>query len=262
MPQIVCNIALDVSVNNAGQMLMAKQGDSQCRLLCVRFTDCGKPLNIEREATVLLNVARGEETCAFEGSVTPDGAALFTVPDFALQEAGRVSCDVSAVMPANGRLTTSRFEIVVEEAVCPNGDLGTVGTSDMAAEFIAQQQLYTLTPIPNADGYALRPSLNRRYRLDLSDAAYKTESAWAALTLELPTPTAPDRENWVLIYCHAPVHAIAGAVTVNWGEERLFADGTKPSVTLEDFDIICTYSPEAARWQIGVVQYSAGEGTV
>ena len=35
----------------------------------------------------------------------------------------------------------------------------------------------------------------------------------------------------------------------------LFADGNEPIVTTADFNVVCTYSPIAAKWQIGVISY-------
>ncbi|MBQ8357832.1 MAG: BppU family phage baseplate upper protein [Clostridia bacterium] len=262
MPQIVCRIALDVSVNDAGQVMMAKQGDRNSRLLCVRFTDCGRPISLEAETAVLLNVARREEAFAYAGAVTGEGEALFTIPAFALEEAGAVECDVTALDADGGRLTSSKFTIMVEESVCPDGGLGSGEGADLAAQLLAEQTVQTLVPEIGESGYRLLPALNRKYALDLSDAAYTTDGAWSPIILELPTPASAQRENWILIYCHALVHANAGAVTVDWGADRLFADGVEPLVTMGDFDIVCTYSPIAAKWQIGVVQYAVTGGTV
>ncbi len=263
MPQIVCNIALDVSVNDAGQQLMAKQGDSGCRLLCVQFTDCKRPLPIESGAVVLLNVAKGEETAAFEGSVTSEGKALFVLPDFVLAEVGTVTCDVSALTLGGGRLTSSKFEIVVEEAVCPSADLGSAtGTSDLALEFLASQMLVALTPEAGTSGYVLRPAVNRKYTVDLSDDSYATDGVWKNFALELPTPADPARENWIVLYCHAPVKVPGGGVPMAFDADVLFSDGAVPFITMSDFEILCTYSPMTSTWRVGVVQYEKDGGTV
>ena len=60
MPQVVYDMTLDVSVSDPGVQIIAKQGDRQSRLLCIRLTDCKKPLPIENDAAVLLNVATDE----------------------------------------------------------------------------------------------------------------------------------------------------------------------------------------------------------
>ncbi|MBE6702641.1 MAG: hypothetical protein E7585_04420 [Ruminococcaceae bacterium] len=257
MPQIVCNIALDVAVNNIEQMLSAKQGDTQNRLLCVTFTDCGKPLPIEKDAVVLLNVKSGEARASFEGTVTKEGKALFAIPDFVLVKAGSVQCDVSAITPNGGRLTTAAFGILVEPAICPSGEVSNdAAVSDLAADFIASQRLLTLTPQPRETGYVIAPEINHKYCLDLSDSRYAPGGVWANFRLELPVPTNATKENWILIYCHAPITAEAGAVSIDFGSDCLFADARAPMVSLSDFDIVCTYSRGAGCWQVGVVQYA------
>lgn len=263
MPQIVCNIALDVSVKDSGQVITAKQGDSKSRLLCVSFTDEKKPLLIEDGAAVLLNVARGEERYAYEGRVS-GGKALFVIPDFALAAVGTVTCDASAVGSDGTRLTTASFTIVVEEAACPEGGLGGEEGIDLAASLLAEAVIQPLVPENDGADMVIAPAVNRKYALDLSDAAYVANGSWAPFRLALPTPEFPLRDNWILIYCHAPVSETAGAVGIDWGtaSERLFADGEIPYITMGDFDIVCTYSPIAKKWQIGVIQYAVSEGTV
>ncbi|MBQ8341126.1 MAG: hypothetical protein IJY22_01950 [Clostridia bacterium] len=262
MAQIMCEITLDVSVNDSGQVMMAKQGDSKSRLLCVHFTDKRKPMKVESGASVLLNVSAGGEARSFVGYVS-DGDAIFVIPAFALAAAGNVSCDVSILGGDGGRLTTAGFEICVAESVCPDGDLGEE-TADLAAELLAQDTIQTLTPVSDGAAYVIAPTLNRKYALDLSAPAYTASGSWATFRLELPTPLSAEQENWVLIYCHAPVSERAGAIVIDWGDagERLFADGEIPYVTMGDFDIVCTYSPAAEKWQIGVIQYAISGGTV
>ena len=261
MPQIVCNIALDVSVNDAGQKLMAKQGDFGCRLLCVQFTDCKKPLPLEVGTTVLLNAAKGEEKTAFLGSVTGDGKALFVLPDFILSEAGSAICDVSAITKEGGRLTTAQFEIVVDAAVCPSSEISdTMGSLDLVQEFLTSQSVYELVPDFEDGGYVIRPKVNRKYAVDLSEYDYAPDGFWAAISLELPTPVDHERENWVVLYFHAPITEAEGGVPLFFEENVLFSEGMPPLITMSDFEIICTYSPLTRSWRLGVVQYGKAEG--
>lgn len=256
MPQIVCNIALDVSVNDVGQKLMAKQGDFGSRLLCVQFTDCKRPLPLEPGVTVLLNAAKGEEKNTFLGSVSDGGTALFVLPDFVLDEAGVVICDVSAVDKDGGRLTTEKFEIVVEEAVyCSSDFTDHVGGHDLAQDFLASQSVHKLIPEAEWQSYVLRPAVNRKYTVDLSDECYAPDGFWAPISLELQRPTDVSRENWVVLYCHAPVTEAQGGVILELGEDVLLSDGMLPLITMSDFEVICTYSPLTGCWRVGVVQY-------
>ena len=264
MPQIVCKISLDVAINDAGQIIMAKQGDRASRLLSVTLTDNGAPLPIEADAAVLLNVCRGEERAVFEGRVCPDGSALFALPSFALAEEGSVLCDVSVLDAAGGRLTSSHFSIAVEAAVVPDAAPSDSEDGDLIAGLLSEQILHPLSPKAVGGVYMLAPEVNRKYSVDLSDTGLITDKGWVPLSLQLPTPTSSAREHWIVLYCHAPVHERAGAITLDWGDADtlLFADGEVPQITKGDFDIICTYSATAERWQIGVVQYAAVGGTV
>ena len=261
MPQIVCNIELDVSVKDEGKVLMARQGDNGCRLISVGLTDCGKPLPIEPKATVLLNVSREVGSHVYEGRVI-EGRALFVLPDFVLQEAGVARCDVS-VISTIGRLTAAEFTVEVVPAVCPEGDFGTLGTPQLAQEYIASQMQYVLEPQARGEEFLLTPEVNRRYTLDLSDAdTYLSDGYWRRLTLELPTPADSARENWIAIGCHAPLTAAGEAVQLAFAKGYLLAEGMSPVITRGDFDVTCTYSPAAKNWLVGVVQYAISEGTV
>ena len=258
MAQIVCNMSLDVALCNGEQSLMAKQGDRQNRLLCITLTDCGKPLKVEKSATVLLNVSKGEATGVFEGQITEEGKALFAIPNMVTAEVGVAKCDVSVIGRNGGRLTSVAFAISVEPTVCPSGEVGLdADASDLAAAFIASERILSLTPEVAGEGYLLRPLINRRYALDLSDAAYLQNGNWRAFRLELPTPVSSTRENWVQIYCHAPLTA-SGAIEIDL-DGYLLADGNKPRLAMADFELVCTYSPAAHAWMVGVVQYAKKE---
>lgn len=262
MPQIVCNIDLDVSVKDEGKVLMAKQGDSGSRLVSVGFTDCGRPLPIERFATVLLNVAREVGSHVYEGEVQ-EGRAVFVLPDLILNEVGKARCDVSAISPGGGRLTSAEFAVEVTAAVCPNGDLGTLGTPQLAEEYVASQMQYVLEAQARGEGFVLAPAVNRRYTLDLSDrAVYLTEGRWRSVTLALPTPANPARENWIVISCHAPLTEAGDGVSLAFDKKYLLAEGTAPAVVRSDFEVTCTYSIAAQNWKVGVVQYAISEATV
>ena len=212
---------------------------------------------------MLLNVVKGEETAAFEGRVTEDGKALFVIPNFVLLEAGTVACDVSALTLDGCRLTSSKFEIVVEPAVCLADEFGTAtDIGNFGTEFLAGQLLNPLLPSAGAAGYILRPEVNRKYTVDLSDASYAPDGNWARFALELPLPKDPMRENWVLLCFHAPVQNPGGGISFDFGSNVLFSDGVAPFITMSDFEILCTFSPMTSLWHVGVVQYGIEGGTV
>lgn len=263
MPQVVYDMTLDVSVSDPGIQIIAKQGDRQSRLLCIRLTDCKKPLPIEGDAAVLLNVATDEGAYAFDGIVC-DGAAQFTLPAFATEKAGVAHCDVSVFGSEGGRLTSNSFDIVVEAAVCPGNGLTMGEGADVAIKLLGESLVHELSAVNTGEGYAVYPEVNHKYSLDLSDDIYRPNGVWAPFSLHLETPSVPNMEHWVVLYCHAPVSETAGAISIDWGDAAacLFADGEIPYITAGDFDVICTYSPGAGKWQIGVVQYAMGGETV
>ena len=262
MPQIVCNITLDVSLVDTEQTMMAKCGDSGSRLLSVRLTDNGQEISISRQAGVLLNVAYGEERRAFEGIVDERGCALFVLPTAVLAQAGEVRCDVSVVDPDGSRLTSSPLLLTVEEAVCPGDTLVEGEVGDLLSQWIASEALQDMTPAITPNGLTLRPALNRKYCVDFSDPSYIDEGTlWQYICLELPTPTDAQKDAWVLFYCHAPYHPVAGHIRIDWENSTpcRFANGGPNDITADDFDIICTYSHLGGFWQVGIVQYHQNE---
>ena len=261
MPQITSNICLDVSLSDAGQSLMAKRGDVGSRRICVRFTDCGKPIAIENDATVLLNIARGEEKRSFAGTVDSEGCALFVLPAFALETAGELICGVTAVNAEGERLSTASFTLTVEDVILAEAaDLGD-GAEDLLREWIASETYTQLPVYASPDGVDLFPETNRKYDLELLHKVCCVDGAWKEVFLRLPQPTDYSRDAWVMISCYTPIHPTAGAVKFNWDGAR-FLYGVAPDICCEYFDIICIYSHMTGFWRIGVLQYGRGEGSI
>ena len=123
--------------------------------------------------------------------------------------------------------------------------------------------MFTLEPTFGLEGFELRPLANRKYALDLSGDEYSEGDGFKAISLILPPPDEAGNDSFILIYCHAPVRA-AGAVSIDWGaaSDVLFVDGQIPSIMRGDFDIVCTYSRAAGKWQIGTVQYGTAGAAV
>lgn len=261
MAQCMCKLMLDVADRDGAQTVVARQGDNATRFLSVRLFSCGEPLCVEESATVIINVKNASgEVRAFEGTVNADGALILPINAWALRSVGTVQCDVSIFDAAGGRLTSPPFEIEVVSSVAAAdvlpGDGG--GAESITARLIAEEGLYALTPRQTEQGFAISPCCNRKYTLDLSGEAYAESGKWKTISLELPEPTEAESDSWILIYCHAPLRGELAA-SLDWGEatERLFADGAIPEITKGDFDIVCTYSRVAGKWQIGVLQYGS-----
>lgn len=261
MAQCMCKIMLDVAERDNLQTVIARQGDSASRFLRLRLLSYGEPLRVEESATAILNVRNAAgELRAFAGDVHSDGSLTLPIGSWMLKTAGTLQCDVSIFDAAGGRLTTPPFEIEVMPSV--SGEDVLPGDSDgdgsITARFFAEEKLHTLEPTLTAEGFLLSPLCNRKYALDLSGKAYADDKGWLPVTLELPTPTDTDEDSWVLIYCHAPLRD-GQPVSIDWGfsSSILFTNGTVPQIGFGDFDVICTYSAVAGKWQIGVVQYEA-----
>ena len=264
MPQIVCSISLDVGVSDSGLCLMAKSGDYGSRRLSVQLTDCGAPIVLGEDVSVLLNISKQGERKSFTGVVSEKGEADFVLPAFLLECAGTAKCDVSVVDAVGNRLTSAVFEVAVEESVCPGEGVSADENPDVVAQLLASERVYELSLSRLSDRFLLAPLLNRKYTVDLSDAALVEGNTWKHIELDLPTPRADGEESWVLLYCHAPVSEAAGPVVIDWGDatERLFADGLVPTINMGDFDVVCIYSHAQGKWQIGVVQYGTAEASV
>ncbi len=267
MAQCMCKMMLDVADRDGMQSVVARQGDSATRFLRVRLFSCGEPIRVEESITVVLNAKNAAgELRAFVGEVNADGTLTLPLNAWMLHSVGTVQCDVSLFDANGGKLTTPPFEVEVVASVAADEALpGDDGEGEsITARLLAEERVYTLDPVLTDGGYSLRPRCNRKYALDLSGDAYATQSGvWKELILSLPTPEDTDSDNWILIYCHAP-QRISGTLSINWGnaEELLFADGKIPEIRTGDFDVICTYSKAAGKWQIGTVQYESVGGAV
>lgn len=266
MAQCMCKMMLDVADRDAVQTVVARQGDSATRFLHLTLFSCGEPMSVEESVTVVLNAKNpAGELRAFQGEVCADGTLTVPLNAWILRSVGIVQCDVSLFNVGGGKLTTPPFEVeviasVADDKLLPGDD--EEGES-LTARLLAEEKVYMLDPVLTEEGYSLYPLCNRKYALDLSGDAYASGDGWKEISLVLPTPEDTDSDNWILIYCHAPLR-LSGSVSFDWGEasELLFADGKIPEIFKGDFDVICTYSRSAGKWQIGTVQYESVGGTV
>ena len=264
MAQCMCKMMLDVADRDGMQVVVARQGDSATRFLKVHLFSCGEPLLLEGSLTAVLNAKNAAgELRAFVGEVDIDGTLTLPLNAWMLQRVGVVECDVSLFDVNGGKLTTPPFEVEVVASVAGDETLpgDDAGGQSITARLIAEEKVYTLDPSPTTEGYNLYPRCNRKYALDLSGNTYGTGTEWCEFSLVLPAPEDIDSDNWILIYCHAPMRG-ASPVSVNWGDadNLLFADGKIPEIRSGNFDVICSYSRAAGKWQIGVVQYESVGG--
>lgn len=261
MTQCMCKMMLDVADRDTLQTVVARQGDNATRFVRLALFAFGEPLRVEENAVVLLNAKNAAgELRAFAGEVNCDGTLTLPFNSWMLHSVGILQCDVTIVDADGGKLTTPPFEVDVAPSVAADELLP--GDSDdgesITARLLSEERVFTLEPVLAADGYELRPLANRKYALDLSSEIYGEGEGWKNIAMVLPAPDDVGNDSWILIYCHAPKRDMA-AVSIDWGNaaDVLFVDGRIPDIVYGDFDIVCTYSRAAGKWQIGTVQYKA-----
>ncbi len=266
MAQCVTKMVLDVSEREVVQSIVARQGDSGTRSILLRLFAYGELLRVEENSTVVLNVKNAtEQTAMFAGEVNADGSVSLPLNAWMLREEGILTCDVSVFDEGGGKLTTPSFEIEVIASVLPDEVLpgDDEGGESVTAEIVQQERMLILKPTPFEGGFKLLPESRRHYTLDLTGNTYGTDDSWRHIELSLPPIDSDERANWVVITCHAPLRT-CGAVPIDWGDgdRVLFVGSVLPEITSADFDIICTFSNGADKWQVGVVQYGSTGATV
>lgn len=117
MATILREITVDVAQLNRFQAIVAKQYDRQSRYLKVQLTNLGEPIQADRDAMVVIN-ARREDGVAnvFAGTVNDDGTVTVPLTYWMLELDGTVKCDISIIVGEESVLTTTLFELEVQEA--------------------------------------------------------------------------------------------------------------------------------------------------
>lgn len=124
MVQIIKKISLEVSKPNLIQAIVAKQYDNNSRFLQVALIHEGKKIEIAPTSTILINAKRddGEEK-SFAGEANNDGTATVPLTYWMLELEGEVWCDVSVIDTEGRKLTSTKFELLVEKASCSSDDI-------------------------------------------------------------------------------------------------------------------------------------------
>lgn len=117
MAQILREITVDVAQLNRFQAIVAKQYDKQSRFLKVQMTNLEKPIQVDCDATVVINARREDNTAkSFAGEVNNDGTVTVPLTYWMLELDGTVKCDISVIVGTDTVLTTTLFELEVQEA--------------------------------------------------------------------------------------------------------------------------------------------------
>lgn len=121
MATIIKEIEVDVSQLNRFAAIVAKQYDKQSRFLKVTLLDSGERIKVESASTAVINARREDEVAkTFEGTVNADGTVTVPLTYWMLQLDGTVKCDISIITTNKTVLSTTLFELEVQEAAAPD----------------------------------------------------------------------------------------------------------------------------------------------
>lgn len=121
MATIIKEIEVDVSQLNRFAAIVAKQYDKQSRFLKVTLLDSGERIKVESASTAVINARREDEVAkTFEGTVNADGTVTVPLTYWMLQLDGTVKCDISIITANKTILSTTLFELEVQEAAAPD----------------------------------------------------------------------------------------------------------------------------------------------
>lgn len=121
MATIIKEIEVDVSQLNRFAAIVAKQYDKQSRFLKVTLLDSGERIKVESASTAVINARREDEVAkTFEGTVNADGTVTVPLTYWMLQLDGTVKCDISIITANKTVLSTTLFELEVQEAAAPD----------------------------------------------------------------------------------------------------------------------------------------------
>ena len=117
MALIIKQISVDVASENIFQSIIAKQYDTDSRFLKVKLTNEGSQILVLPASTVLINARREDGNAkAFAGTVNEDGTVTVPITNWMLELDGQVKCDISVIDKDKRKLSSTSFQITVEEA--------------------------------------------------------------------------------------------------------------------------------------------------
>lgn len=117
MALIIKQISVDVASENIFQSIIAKQYDTDSRFLKVKLTNEGSQILVLPASTVLINARREDGNAkAFAGTVNDDGTVTVPITNWMLELDGQVKCDISVIDKDKRKLSSTSFQITVEEA--------------------------------------------------------------------------------------------------------------------------------------------------
>lgn len=115
--EILRQISVDVAQVNRFQAIVAKQYDKNSRFLKVQLTNLENNIQVNSDCSVVINARREDGVAqAFSGEVNEDGTVTVPITEWMLALDGTVKCDISIMNGTEQVLTTTLFELDVQEA--------------------------------------------------------------------------------------------------------------------------------------------------
>ena len=182
MATILREITVDVAQLNRFQAIVAKQYDRQSRYLKVQLTNLGEPIQADLDAMVVIN-ARREDGVAnvFAGTVNADGTVTVPLTYWMLELDGTVKCDISIIVGEESVLTTTLFELEVQEAAADDEAIEENEDYSLLVQLLQDVQE---TEQELTSGYEQSAiNLKNTYEASLNQALADVETAIAAAQL-------------------------------------------------------------------------------
>lgn len=137
MASIIKEITVDVAKKNLFQAIIAKQYDSLSRFLKVTLVNEGVGIVVENSSTVIINAERADkQSKSFAGEVNEDGTVTVPLTSWMLELDGIVKCDISIIDSDSRKLTSTSFDIEVEEAANLNEEISSDENYDILVSLI------------------------------------------------------------------------------------------------------------------------------
>lgn len=137
MAIVIKPITVEVSKPNLFQAIAAKQDDSNSRFLKVTFVNEGETIPVLTTSKVTINAKRSDgQANSFFGEVNDDGTATVPLHSWMLELPGIVNCDTSILDSEDRKLTSTTFNLLVEEAAFSDGDISNDPQTDVLNELL------------------------------------------------------------------------------------------------------------------------------
>lgn len=139
MAEIQKSIDLNVAQGNGNITIIAKQNDTSSRYLQVQLMNESEPIFVDKDSSVTINAKRSdEESKMFAGWVNDDGTVRVPLTQWILGVPGSVSCSVTVVDSQERMLSTTSFNVSVEQQECLSGEISEDENYDLLVTLLAE----------------------------------------------------------------------------------------------------------------------------